>query len=155
MTPAIKKLQKHHIPYTLHHYDHDPQTQSYGLEAIQKLGFAPERVFKTLVVKTTDNRFIVGIVPVIATLNLKAIASVVGCKKATMADKTLIQSVSGYVVGGVSPLGQKKRLETVIDTSAFTHKTICVSAGKRGLDVELSALDLKALCSAYSADIAT
>lgn len=153
MTPAIKQPQKHKVPHTLHGYDHDQSAESYGLEAAQKLGLAPEQVFKTLVVRTNDNTFVVGIVPVSNTLNLKAIASVVGSKKATMADKTQVQSMSGYVIGGVSPLGQKKRLKTVIDNSAFDHKTIYVSAGKRGLDVELSPADLKALCNATCATI--
>lgn len=153
MTPAIKQLQQHKVPYTLHSYDHDQSAESYGLEAVQKLGLAPEQVFKTLVVKTNDNDFVVGIVPVSNTLNLKAIASIVGSKKATMADKKQVQSMSGYVIGGVSPLGQKKPLKTVIDNSAFDHQTIYVSAGKRGLDVELSPIDLKTLCNATCATI--
>lgn len=155
MTPAIKQLQKHKIAHVLHSYDHDPSAASYGLEAASKLGISPEKVFKTLVVKINDGQFVVGVVPVSGQLNLKAIASAVGGKKAVMADKSIVQSMTGYVIGGVSPLGQKKRLKTVIDNSAFSHSTVLISAGKRGLDVELSPLELQAQCKALSANIAS
>lgn len=155
MTPAIKQLEKQKVAHTLHQYEHDQSAESYGLEAAQKLGLPPEKIFKTLVTQTNDKAFVVAIVPVSCSLNLKALASAVGSKKAGMADKALVQSMTGYVLGGVSPLGQRKRLKTIIDDSAFTHSTVLVSAGKRGLDVELSPQDLAIACSALRADIAS
>ena len=148
MTPAINSAKKAKIPYTVHSYDHDPTATSYGEEAAQKLGIDPQRVFKTLVAQTDDKRLVVAVVPVATTLNLKQLARALGAKRAEMADKTAVERVTGYVLGGVSPLGQKRRLATVIDSSAEHFPTIFVSAGKRGLDLELRPADLATLTGA-------
>lgn len=148
MTPCIQLLKKTKTDYTLHQYEHDSSCNSYGEEAAQKLGVMQERVFKTLVVLSDKNEFVVGIVPVSSKLSMKSIAKAVGAKKVAMADAHDVEKITGYVLGGVSPLGQKKRLKTVIDESAKEFETIFVSAGKRGLDVELCAKDLKSLLNA-------
>jgi Cys-tRNA(Pro)/Cys-tRNA(Cys) deacylase len=147
MTPAIKLLKKQKIPHTIHEYKHDNNVHSYGEEAAQKMGVDPKSVFKTLVVQS-DKTMAVGIVPVTSTLNLKSMAKALGVKKVAMADPKNVENTTGYILGGVSPLGQKKRLKTVIDESAFEHESIFVSAGKRGLEVELRASDLKTLVQA-------
>ena len=148
MTPAINSAKKAKIPYTVHSYDHDPTATSYGEEAAQKLGLDPQRVFKTLVAQTDDQALVVAVVPVATTLNLKQLARAMGAKRAEMADKAAVERVTGYVLGGVSPLGQKRRLATVIDSSAEHFPTIFVSAGKRGLDLELRPADLAKLTGA-------
>jgi Cys-tRNA(Pro)/Cys-tRNA(Cys) deacylase len=148
MTPAINSAKKAKIPYTVHSYDHDPTATSYGEEAAQKLGLDPQRVFKTLVAQTDDQALVVAVVPVATTLNLKQLARAMGAKRAEMADKAAVERVTGYVIGGVSPLGQKRRLTTVIDSSAEHFPTIFVSAGKRGLDLELRPADLAKLTGA-------
>ena len=153
MTPAIELAEKNKIKYAVHQYNHNPNVNSYGEEAAQNLGIDQARVFKTLVVELNNKELIVGVVPVKGSLNLKAIAAAVKAKKATMADKLKVQRTTGYVIGGVSPLGQRKQLTTIIDTSASTFETIFVSAGKRGLDIELSAHDLAALSNALFAPI--
>ncbi len=148
MTPAINSAKKAKIPYTVHSYDHDPTATSYGEEAAQKLGLDPQRVFKTLVAQTDNKALVVAVVPVATTLNLKQLARAMGAKRAEMADKAAVERVTGYVLGGVSPLGQKRRLATVIDSSAEHFPTIFVSAGKRGLDLELRPADLAKLTGA-------
>ena len=142
MTPAINAAKKAKIAFQIHHYEHDPGAESYGLEAAEKMAVDPSRVFKTLVVALDGKELAVGIVPVTDNLNMKQIAKAAGAKKAAMADKILVERSTGYVLGGVSPLGQKKRLKTVIDQSAKGFQTIYVSAGRRGLEIELSAEDL-------------
>lgn len=154
MTPGIKSAKRAKINYELHTYDHDPNAASYGEEAAEKLGVAPEKVFKTLVVELDGSTLAVCVIPVINQLDLKAAAKVLGAKKAKMADKNHVQRTTGYVLGGVSPLGQKKRLKTVIHDSAQSHATIYVSAGKRGLDIELDPEDLKNLTSGRFAPVA-
>jgi len=154
MTPCIKLLKKAKTVYVVHQYEHDTTCNSYGEEAAQKLGALQERVFKTLVVVTDKDEFAVGIVPVSVKLSLKAMAKALGVKKTTMADAHDVEKITGYVLGGVSPLGQKKRLKTLIDASAADFPTIFVSAGKRGLDVELSAKDLQELLQAKFENIA-
>ena len=153
MTPAIKLLKKQKIPHTIHEYKHDSNAYSYGEEAAQKMGVDPKRVFKTLVVQS-DKMMAVGIVPVTSTLNLKSMAKALGVKKVTMADPKNVENTTGYILGGVSPLGQKKRLKTVIDQSAFEFESIFVSAGKRGLEVEVVPKDLEKLLQADKAKIA-
>ncbi|WP_028293299.1 Cys-tRNA(Pro) deacylase [Oceanobacter kriegii] len=156
MTPAIKLAQKQKIAHTVHEYHHDPRAESYGLEAAEALGIAAEQVFKTLLVALTGHKspLAVAIVPVNKQLSLKSIAKALGAKKADMADPKVAEKTTGYVVGGISPLGQKKALPTVLDSSADALATIHVSAGKRGLEIELSPADLLRLTRGTSAAIA-
>jgi Cys-tRNA(Pro)/Cys-tRNA(Cys) deacylase len=153
MTPAINSAKKAKILYTVHHYPHDPTSPSYGKEAAEKLAIDEERVFKTLVVQLDSAALVVGIIPVSMTLNMKQIAKAAKAKKAAMADKGDVERATGYVLGGVSPLGQKKRLPTFIDGSASSFPTILVSAGRRGLEIELAPTDLAALFGAIFAPI--
>lgn len=139
MTPAIDLLKKAKAEHRVHSYTHDPKAPSYGLEAAEKLGLDPARVFKTLLAASEKGELLVAVVPVAGSLDLKALAHAAGVKKADMADPQAAQRATGYLVGGISPLGQKKRLRTFIDESARLHPTIHVSAGRRGLEVELSA----------------
>ena len=145
MTPGILAAQKAGVSFTVHEYDHDPAASSFGMEAAEKLGVPPERVFKTLVVKLDGKELAVGVIPVNSMLSMKAIAKAAGAKKAGMAEKAEVERSTGYVLGGVSPLGQKKRLRTFIDASAEGFSTVFVSGGKRGLDLELDPRDLRAL----------
>ncbi|MER5477882.1 Cys-tRNA(Pro) deacylase [Streptomyces sp. NPDC002734] len=151
-TPATVALTEAGVAFTVHAYEHDPAHPSYGEEAAEAMGVSPERVFKTLVADV-DGSLVVAVVPVAGSLDLKALASAVGGKRAAMADPTLAERTTGYVRGGISPLGQRKRLRTVLDASAEGHVTICVSAGRRGLEVELSPKDLATLTSAVLAPI--
>ncbi|MFF7180560.1 Cys-tRNA(Pro) deacylase [Streptomyces sp. NPDC008121] len=151
-TPATVALAAAGTAFTLHAYDHDPASASYGEEAAEALGVSPDRVFKTLVADV-DGELTVAVVPVAGQLDLKALASAVGGKRAAMADPAAAERTTGYVRGGISPLGQRKRLRTVLDASASGHPTICISAGRRGLEVELSPTDLAALTSAVLAPI--
>ncbi|GAA0792845.1 Cys-tRNA(Pro) deacylase [Marinobacterium sediminicola] len=154
MTPAINQVRKAGVDHRVHEYQHDPSSESYGTEAAEKLGLSPEQVFKTLVVSLDGKTLAVGIVPVAGKLNLKQIAKAAGAKKAAMADPAEVERVTGYVMGGVSPLGQKKRLATFIDASAQQYSTMHVSAGRRGLEIELAPDDLCRLTSARFAAIA-
>ena len=153
MTPAINTAKKAKIPYTVHQYFHDPAVNSFGKEAAEKLGLDEARVFKTLVVELDQGNLAVGIIPVSAMLNMKQFAKAAGTKKAAMADKGAVERATGYVLGGVSPLGQKKRLPTIIDASASAFPSIFVSAGRRGLDIELNPADLARLTGATFAGI--
>ncbi|NXY97426.1 Cys-tRNA(Pro) deacylase [Streptomyces sp. BR123] len=152
-TPAIAALTAAGADFTTHTYEHDPAHPSYGQEAAEAMGVSPDQVFKTLVTDA-DGVLTVAVVPVSGSLDLKALASAVGAKKAVMADPSLAERTTGYVVGGISPLGQRKRLRTVVDSSAEGHPTICVSAGRRGLEVELAPGTLAALTAAVLAPIA-
>ncbi|MDA7747115.1 Cys-tRNA(Pro) deacylase [Psychromonas sp.] len=147
MTPAIKVAEKNNIVFRVHQYKHDKKHASYGLEAAEKMNVAAELVFKTLVV-AVDQQLVVAVLPVTEQLNLKAVANALGAKKAQMADKNDVLRSSGYVLGGVSPLGQKKLLTTLIDVSAELLADIYVSAGKRGLEIQLSPQDLASLLTA-------
>lgn len=142
MTPALDLLKKHRAEHRVHSYDHDPKSASYGLEAAEKLGLDPQQVFKTLLASSEKGELLVAVVPVVGTLDLKALAHAAGVKKCEMADPAAAQRATGYLVGGISPLGQKKRLRTFIDDSAHNFATIHVSAGRRGLEVELAAVVL-------------
>ncbi len=153
MTPAIKAATKAGIAYRIHEYAHDPQAKSYGLEAAEKLGLEPARVMKTLVVETETRELAVAVLPVSAMLTLKAMAKAVGAKKVALADIKLVERTTGYVVGGVSPLGQRKALRTVIDSSALTYPTVYVSGGRRGLDLEIAPDDLVHLTDGIVADL--
>lgn len=145
MTPGILAARKAKVSYTVHEYQHDPAAESYGTEAAEKMGVDPDRVFKTLVVNIDGKALAVAVLPVTHLLSLKLIARAAGAKKAAMADKLDVQRSTGYVLGGVSPLGQKKRLPTYIDVSAQQFDTVFVSAGKRGLEIELPPADLAGL----------
>ncbi|GGK57520.1 Cys-tRNA(Pro)/Cys-tRNA(Cys) deacylase [Streptomyces flaveus] len=152
-TPATVALTAAGVEFTVHAYEHDPSHPSYGEEAAEAMGVSPERVFKTLVADV-DGALTVAVVPVAGSLDLKALAAAVGGKRATMADPAAAERTTGYVRGGISPLGQRKKLRTILDSSASVHPTICVSAGRRGLEVELSPRDLAKLTEATSAPVA-
>ena len=151
-TPATTLLISAGTIYVEHEYDHDPSSTSYGLEAAEKLGFDPSQVFKTLVV-AVDDYFAVAIIPVNQQLSFKSLSRALDAKKAAMAQPELAARMTGYVVGGISPLGQKKLLPTVISESALLLGTILVSGGRRGFDVELSPVDLAELIQGKFADI--
>ncbi|WPO76050.1 MULTISPECIES: Cys-tRNA(Pro) deacylase [unclassified Streptomyces] len=151
-TPATVALTAAGTAFTVHAYEHDPAHPSYGEEAAQAMGVSPDRVFKTLVAEV-DGELTVAVVPVAGSLDLKALAAAVGGKRAVMADPAAAERTTGYVRGGISPLGQRKRLRTVLDDSASAHATICVSAGRRGLEVELAPGDLAELTGAVLAPV--
>jgi len=153
-TPATNLLTSKGVVFKAHEYSHDPNSTSFGLEAAEKLGVDPNRVFKTLIANV-DESFAVAIVPVNQQVSLKSLSRSMGAKRATMADPTQAARLTGYVVGGISPLGQKRLLATVIDESAKQFETILVSGGRRGFDIELSPTDLADLLSAIFAEIAT
>lgn len=153
MTPAVNLAKKLKLNYQLHEYTHDADAESYGQEAADKLAVAPERVFKTLLVVDDNDKLAVAIVPVCAKLNLKKVARALGRKKVQMAEPKVVERTTGYVIGGVSPLGQKKRLATVIDDSAQSQASIYVSGGRRGLEIELPASQLAQALTAKFADI--
>lgn len=152
-TPATVALVAAGIPFTAHTYAHDPATTNYGLEAATALGLDPDRVFKTLLAEA-DGRLVVGIVPVTGMLDLKSLAAAVGAKRAQMAEPAVAERKTGYVVGGISPLGQKVALPTVLDETASLWDTIFVSGGRRGFDIELAPADLLHLTGGQLADIA-
>jgi Cys-tRNA(Pro)/Cys-tRNA(Cys) deacylase len=140
------------VVFTLHAYDHDPRAASFGEEAVAALGVEAGRVFKTLLADV-DGRLVVAVVPVAGRLDLKALAGAVGGRRAAMADPAAAERATGYVVGGISPLGQRRRLPTVVDASAAGHATIMVSAGRRGLEIELDPADLVRLTEAVTAPV--
>ncbi len=151
-TPATVALTRAGVDFTLHEYDHDPRAASYGLEAAEALGLDPRTVFKTLMA-TVDGALAVAVVPVSGQLDLKALARALGGSKAAMADQVAAERATGYVVGGISPIGQKRPLGTVLDSSALHHPTVFVSAGRRGLDLEVAPADLVALTGATTAEV--
>lgn len=153
MTPAINLAKKLKIAHTVHEYRHEPNADSYGLEAAEKLKLNPKQVFKTLVVQLDGKELAVGILPVAEKLSMKLIAKAAKAKKAVMADPTLVEKSTGYVLGGVSPLGQKKRLKTFIDESARELASLYVSAGKRGLEIELSPENLASAVNGQFVDL--
>ncbi len=152
-TPATVAATRAGVTFSLHAYRHDPGADSYGAEAARELGVDPERVLKTLVAEV-DGALTVALVPVAASLALKALAAAVGGKRAAMADPAAAERATGYVRGGISPLGQRRPLPTVVDASAAGHPTVFVSAGRRGLEIELSPADLVTLTNARTAPIA-
>ncbi|MBO6198096.1 MULTISPECIES: Cys-tRNA(Pro) deacylase [Psychrobacter] len=159
MTPAIKLAKQQSLDYKLHEYTHDSTAASFGLEAVEKLGITAERVFKTLVVTTDAGALAVAILPVDKTLNFKKVAKalssnkMLACKKVQMAEPKLVERSTGYVLGGVSPLGQKKRLPTLIHAAAQQQATIYVSGGRRGLEIELPPEQLATTLNARFVDI--
>ncbi|KEZ78086.1 YbaK/EbsC protein [Salinisphaera hydrothermalis C41B8] len=154
VTPAIKILEAAGIAHDVTRYDASQAEGDYGIDASNQLGLSPDEVFKTLVAETDAHAFVVGIVPVSGRLDLKKLAAAVRAKKTFMADPAAVEKMTGYVLGGVSPLGQKKRLPTVIDASAQARPRIHVSGGRRGLEISLAPDDLAALTGAQFADIA-
>jgi Cys-tRNA(Pro)/Cys-tRNA(Cys) deacylase len=156
MTPAIKQAQKAGIVFKVHEYQHDPNTDAYGLEAAHALGLQPAQVFKTLLVciEGDPKKMAVGIVPVALFLDLKQMAKALKVKAVEMANSKDAERITGYIVGGISPLGQKKLLPTVLDESALGFNCIYVSGGRRGLDIELAPQDLLQLCGANCSSIA-
>jgi Cys-tRNA(Pro)/Cys-tRNA(Cys) deacylase len=151
-TTATLALERAKIPFTVHEYTHDPKAESYGTEASQALGVSPDRVFKTLVAEV-DGKLVVGVVPVEGQLDLKALAAASGGKKAAMAQVTAAERATGYVAGGISPVGQRKRLPVVVDSSAMGFATVFCSAGRRGLEIELAPADLVKAAGATVAKI--
>ena len=152
MTPATKLLKANKIDFSIHEYEHDTNAKSFGLEAAEKLNLRVEEVFKTLLV-TAEKNYFVAILPVHHQLNLKKVAQAVGAKKLKMSDPKDAERLTGYLVGGISPVGQKKRLKTVIDQSAVQLEKLYVSGGKRGLDIGLKPQDLAKVLSATFADV--
>lgn len=152
-TPALVALQRAGIAHTVHAYEHDPTRQNYGLEAAEALALPPASVFKTLLADV-DGAAVVAIVPVTGQLDLKALASARGAKRARMLDPSDAERLTGYVVGGISPLGQRTALPTVIDSSAADHSVIYVSGGRRGLDIAVAPGDLVSLIGATYAPVA-
>lgn len=151
-TPATVALTAAGVDFTVHEYAHDARAESYGLEAAEAMGVDPGRVFKTLFADL-DGALVVGVVPVAGQLDLKALARALDGRKAAMADPKAAERATGYVVGGISPLGQRKAHPTVVDASALDHETVFVSAGRRGLEVELSPAELVRLTAARVADV--
>jgi Cys-tRNA(Pro)/Cys-tRNA(Cys) deacylase len=152
-TPATALLTAAQITFSVHSYRHDPRTEAFGDEAASALGVDPARIFKTLIA-AVDGRLVCGVVPVAGRLDLKALAGAAGGKRAVMADSAQAARATGYVVGGISPLGHRSRIPVVIDESATTFETVYVSAGKRGLQIELAPADLVRACQATVAPIA-
>jgi Cys-tRNA(Pro)/Cys-tRNA(Cys) deacylase len=153
VTPAVNALEAAGVAFTVHEYEHDPAARSFGLEAATVLGLDPDQVFKTLLV-TADGEPAVGIVPVSCTLSLKAVGAAIGRKRVEMCDPAVAQRVTGYVLGGISPFGQKRLLPTVIDETSELYDTIYVSGGRRGLDLGVAPGDLIRVLAAVVADIA-
>jgi Cys-tRNA(Pro)/Cys-tRNA(Cys) deacylase len=153
MTPAIVAARRAAIRHQIHEYTHDSHSHAWGLEAAEKLGLDPARVFKTLLVSLDEQRLVVAVIPVTQQLNLKQIARLASAKRATMANPALAERTTGYIIGGISPLGQKRRLATWIDESATHWPTLFVSGGRRGLEIELGARDLCHLCQARLAPL--
>ena len=151
-TPATLALERAGVEFTVHAYAHDPRSTSYGLEAATALGLDPAEVFKTLLADV-DGELVVAVVPVTGQLDLKALAAALGGRKAAMADPVVAERTTGYVVGGISPVGQRKRLRTVLDASALAHRVVYVSAGRRGVDLAVAPADLVAVLDALIADI--
>ncbi len=153
-TTATVALERARIPFTVHEYAHDPRHESYGQEAVEALGVESPRVFKTLIAEV-DGALVAGVVPVDGQLDLKALAAAAGGKKAALADVTAAERATGYVAGGISPVGQRKRLPVVVDASALAHRTVFCSAGRRGLEIELAPADLVRAAGATVASIGT
>ncbi len=158
-TPATAAAQRAKIAHTLHAYAHDPSNRNFGMEAVEVLGLDPARTFKTLIaappgIGGAGPAACCAVVPVAAQLDLKALAAIIGVKQLAMAEPAAAERLTGYLVGGISPIGQKKRLPTVIDSTAETFPTVFVSAGRRGLEIELAATDLAALTAGRFGPIA-
>jgi Cys-tRNA(Pro)/Cys-tRNA(Cys) deacylase len=151
-TPALTALARCGVVYQIHHVDHDPRVTAFGLEAAEALGVAAERVLKTLVC-SVNAQLVVAVVPVTGELVLKALASTLGAKSADLADSAIAERATGYVVGGISPIGQRRLLPTVVDQSAAKWDTVFISGGRRGLEIELTPADLLAVTNGRLAAI--
>ena len=151
-TPATVALTQAGVAFTLHEYAHDPRAASYGLEAAEALGLDPDQVFKTLLAEL-DGELVVAVVPVTGRLDLKALARAFGGSKAAMAEPKAAERATGYVTGGISPVGQKRALRTVVDETAAAYDVVYVSAGRRGLDLGIAPADLVAATGAITADV--
>ncbi|MBF4767346.1 Cys-tRNA(Pro) deacylase [Nocardioides agariphilus] len=152
MTPAVAALTRAGIPFTVHEYDHDPRATSFGLEAAEALGVDPDQVFKTLLADL-DGSLVVAVLPVSAKLDLKALARALGGSKAAMADPKAAERATGYVTGGISPVGQKRTHRTVLDETSMMWDAIYVSGGRRGLDLAIAPADLVEATGAITADV--
>ncbi|MBJ8338387.1 Cys-tRNA(Pro) deacylase [Antrihabitans sp. YC3-6] len=152
-TPATKTLLAEKVPHEVHRYSHDPRSQRFGVEAVEAMGVPAGQVFKTLVVELPDGKLGVAVLPVPSKLSLKAVAAALGVARAAMADPAKAQKVTGYVVGGISPLGQRRVLPTVVDASAMTWERVFCSAGRRGMEIELAPSDLVRCTAAVLAEI--
>ena len=148
MTPAVRAAESAGIEFKLHRYEHDDNADSFGLEAAEKLGIAPDRLFKTLIAQLDGKQLVMALVPVAARLDLKKLALLLAGKKAELASPVAAERATGYVVGSISPLGGRKKLPTFMDASISAHSTVFVSAGQRGLQMELAPQDLLCLTSA-------
>ena len=155
VTPAVRALEAAGVPFTVHEYRHDPAARGYGLEAATALGLDPDQVFKTLLVTADSGEHAVAIVPVSCQLSLKAVGGALGRKRVEMCDPAVAQRVTGYVLGGISPFGQRKPLPTVIDETCELYPLVYVSGGRRGLDLGVAPADLIRLLGATAADITT
>ena len=153
MTPAVKELKKTKTAFVLHEYDHDPSVRSYGEEAAEKLDLSGGRIFKTLIIELSSGELAAAVIPVSSKLNLKLAAKACGVKKVKLAPSGVVERVTGYVLGGVSPVGGKKKLKTFIDNQALSYKSIYVSGGRRGLDIEIDPDDLKRLTGAEISEL--
>ncbi len=151
-TPATLALGAAGIAFTLHEYDHDPRAESFGLEAAAALGLDPERVLKTLMARV-DGRLVVAVVPVAGRLDLKALARALGGSRAALAERAEAERATGYVAGGISPVGQKRTHRTVVDSGVLDHPSVFVSAGRRGLDLELAPADLVRATAAITSPV--
>lgn len=153
MTPAVRAAESAGVAFTLHRYEHASDANSFGMEAAEKLGVSPDRLFKTLIAQVDGKQLVMTLVPVAARLDLKRLAALLGGKKAEMASPVAAERATGYVVGGISPLGGRKKLPTYIDATLSAHATVFVSAGQRGLQMELSPQDLLGLTDGVSAEL--
>ncbi|MET0147314.1 MAG: Cys-tRNA(Pro) deacylase [Ilumatobacteraceae bacterium] len=154
VTPAVRALEAAGVTFSVHEYDHDPTSRNFGLEAAAALGLDPDQVFKTLLVETDVGEQAVAVVPVSCQLSLKAVGAALGTKRVEMCDPAVAQRVTGYVIGGISPFGQRKRLTTVIDETCELYDVVYVSGGRRGLDLGVAPADLVRVLDAIAADIA-
>ena len=153
MTPAIRAAEAANITFSVHRYEHDQNADSFGLEAAQKLGVPPDRLFKSLVAQVDGKQLVLVVIPAADRLDLKKLAAIAGGKKADLADPAAAERATGYVVGGISPLGGRKMLPTFVHQSALDHGTIFISAGQRGVQMELSPADMIRLTMATAADV--
>lgn len=155
MTPAINLLKKNKISFKIFHFNHDKTNSSYGIEAVEKLNQNPLKIYKTLIVRdlSLENNYFTAVIPALKRLDLKSFSKAAEVKKAEIADPKEASKITGYLVGGISPVAQKKKLKTIIDSSALNFKTIIVSGGKRGIEIEISVAELSKITNSNFAEI--